>query len=115
MTKHDSAETLPAGEYAIVEIFGHVTLVGKIGEVERFGAKMLMVEPLYAGDLLDPVYYGGGAIYGLTPCSAAIAWKRQPAHAYELPSALRAALAPAALPAPETDIDGEYVAEGDEE
>ena len=31
----------PPGEYAIVELFGHTTLVGRIAEVERFGAKMM--------------------------------------------------------------------------
>ena len=27
----------PPGEYAIVELFGHTTLVGRISEIERFG------------------------------------------------------------------------------
>lgn len=89
---------LPEGEYAIVEIFGHVTLVGRIEEVERFGAKMLAIQPIYQKALLPPVYYGGSAIYGLTPCTAATALKRGPIEPYHLPTALRAILAPLALP-----------------
>ncbi len=89
---------LPDGEYAIVEIFGHVTLVGRIEEVERFGTKMLAIQPIYQKALLPPVYYGGSAIYGLTPCTAATALKRGPTESYHLPTALRATLAPLALP-----------------
>ena len=89
---------LPDGEYAIVEIFGHVTLVGRIEEVERFGTKMLAIQPIYQKALLPPVYYGGSAIYGLTPCTMATALKRSPTETYQLPLALRATLAPLALP-----------------
>ncbi|MFD2578766.1 hypothetical protein ACFSTD_09620 [Novosphingobium colocasiae] len=41
------ASALPEGEYAIVEALGHRTLVGRVAEVERFGTKMLQVEPLF--------------------------------------------------------------------
>lgn len=33
----------PPGEYAICELFGHTTLVGRITEIERFGTKMLAI------------------------------------------------------------------------
>jgi hypothetical protein len=59
----------PPGEYAIVELFGHTTLVGRIAEVERFGTKMLAIEPLYDGQLLGCVFHGGASIYRLTPCT----------------------------------------------
>lgn len=36
-------EAIPDGDFAIVELFGHTTLVGRITEVEQFGAKMLLV------------------------------------------------------------------------
>ena len=42
-----SAATMPDGEYAIVEALGHRTLVGRVTEIERFGTKMLQVEPLF--------------------------------------------------------------------
>jgi hypothetical protein len=50
-----SAAELPPGEYAIVELLGHTTIVGRIGEVERFGAKMMAIEPLFAGALLPVI------------------------------------------------------------
>lgn len=90
---------LPPGEWAIVELFGHTTLVGRIGEVERFGAKMLAIEPLFGGELLPPVFHGGAAIYRLTPCAAKIAWDRQPRQDYQLPPSIRCIVPPALLPA----------------
>lgn len=91
---------LPAGDYAIVELFGHTTLVGRIGEIERFGAKMLAMEPLFAGQLLPSVFHGGAAIYRLTPCSAEAAWKSQPKHEWQLPPTIRAVVPPELLEAP---------------
>jgi len=100
----DSPEMIvyPEGEYAIVELFGHTTLVGRISEVERFGAKMLAIEPLFAGQMLDPVFHGGAAIYRLTPCSAATAHKQMPKQSYQLPPAILATVPPELLPAPIT-------------
>jgi hypothetical protein len=94
------ASDLPPGEYAIVELFGHVTLIGRIAEVERFGAKMLAIEPLFAGQLLPCVFHGGSAIYRLTPCDAATAFRHQPHAAYQLPVTIRAIVPPALLPGP---------------
>lgn len=96
-----AATNLPPGDYAIVELFGHTTLVGRIAEVERFGTKMLAIEPLFNGALLPAVFYGGASIYGLTPCSAEIAAARAPRELYHLPVALRAVVPPAMLPPPE--------------
>ena len=82
----------PEGDYAIVELFGHTTLIGRVAEVERFGAKFLALEPLFNGTLLP--------VYRLTPCSPEVAFKRQPTHAYELPPAVVAIVPPALLPNP---------------
>ena len=90
----------PEGDYAIVELFGHTTLIGRIAEVERFGAKFLALEPLFNGTLLPAIFHGGAAIYRLTPCSPEVAFKRQPTHAYELPPAVVAIVPPALLPNP---------------
>ena len=107
-TENDPPRELPPGDYAIIELFGHIMLAGRIAEIERFGTKMLAIEPLYRGELLPPVFYGGGSIYGLTPCSAEIAHARSPRENYQLPPALRATLPQEALPAPEADeIDDE--------
>ena len=43
-----AAGAMPEGEYAIVEILGHRTLVGRVTEVDRFSCKMLQIEPLFA-------------------------------------------------------------------
>ena len=89
----------PAGDYAIVELFGHTTLVGRIAEVERFGTKMLALEPLFRDELLPAVYHGGAAIYRLTPCSADVAFARQPQKEWQIPAAIRCIVPPAVLAA----------------
>lgn len=89
------------GEFAIVEFFGHTTMVGRITEVERFGAKMLALEPLFAGTLMAPVYHGGSSIYRLTPCSFEVAAARQPTDMWQLPPTIRAVVPVELLPAPE--------------
>lgn len=93
--------SLPVGEYAIVEVLGHRTLVGRITEVERFGAKLMSIEPLFAGNLLPAVLIGGGSIYQFTPCSADVAWTKGAKQEWELPTSIRVTLPPEALPAPE--------------
>lgn len=90
----------PPGDYAIVEIMGHQTLVGRIAEVTRFGAAMLQIEPIFAGELLQPVLQGGPSIYRLTPCSAETAFARAPKETqrWALPDAIKATLPPAPPP-----------------
>ena len=97
----DASKVTPEpGDYAIVELFGHTTLVGRVDEVERFGTKMLAIEPLFRDALLPPVFHGGAAIYRFTPCSAEVAYARQPRHDYQLPPAILAIVPVALLPAP---------------
>jgi hypothetical protein len=90
----------PPGDYCIVELFGHQTQVGRFSEVERFGAKMLAIEPLFNGALMPEVYQGGASIYRLTPCSPEVAWAKHLRNEYKLPSAIAATLPPEALPPP---------------
>ena len=80
--------SLPDGEYAIVEIRGHRTIVGRIAEIERFGAKYLGIEAIWRDELLPAVLIGGTSVYQLTPCSAEVGAKRQPKHRYQLPDAI---------------------------
>ncbi len=62
-------------EYAVVEILGHRRHVGRISEVERFGARMLRVDvptedAADAGDFelgFETTYYGVAAIFAITP------------------------------------------------
>lgn len=94
---------LPAGEYAIVEILGHRTIIGRVEEVERFGAKLMSIQPLFNGELLPAVMIGGSSIYQFTPCTAEVAMKRQATDDWQLPTSIRATLPEAALPAPELE------------
>jgi len=109
--------TYPDGDFCILELFGHTTLVGRYCEVERFGTKMLAIEPLFNGTLLPAVFHGGAAIYRLTPCSVEIAYKTR---GYQLPPSIYAIVPVELLPAsqpeprqshvwtePDTDPDGE--------
>lgn len=97
-------EALPEGQYAIVELMGHTTLVGRVTEIERFGTKMLGIEPIFAGQLLPVVLQGGAAIYRLTMVSPETAWKRQhkPEQIWRLPDPIKAIVPVALLPAPST-------------
>jgi hypothetical protein len=64
----------PADEFAIIEVFGHRRHVGRILEVERFGAKLLRVDIPKDGkfDLgYTSHFYGGAAIFSMTPCDLA--------------------------------------------
>lgn len=109
----EPAPTLPDGEYAIVEIMGHRTLVGRITEIERFGTKMMAMETVYQDGLLPTVMVGGASIFQITPCSRETAALRQPRDIWSLPTSIRAALPPEMLPAPEpvSEIEDEL---GDE-
>ncbi len=66
-------ETKPDA-YAIVEIFGHRQHVGRILEVEQFGAKMLRVDVPKDGDFAQGYvshFYGGASIFSMTPTDLA--------------------------------------------
>jgi hypothetical protein len=100
-----STQSLPGGDYCIVELFGHVTLVGRYKEVEQFGTKMLAIEPLFQDTLLPVAFHGGAAIYRLTPVTPETARKHQPRQGYELPPAIRANVPDALLPPIDAVID----------
>lgn len=105
---NDATETqpieLPEGEYAIVEMMGHRKMIGRISEIEKFGAKFMALEPVLNGALLPPVLIGGPSIYAVTPCDAAAALRNQPKRDWELPESLRATLPLDALPSPESRV-----------
>lgn len=96
-----AADNLPEGEFAIVEALGHRTLVGRIAEIERFGTKMLQVEPFFGDVMLGPILLGGGSIYQLTPCSAEVAYARRPKNSWQLPASVLSTVPPLALAAAE--------------
>lgn len=94
---------LPDGDYAIVEQLGHRTMIGRYTEIERFGVKMMALEPLFGDGLLPPVYIGGPSIYQVTLCTREIAWARRPLARYQLPSSISATLPPTAIASPADD------------
>lgn len=99
----------PEGQFAIVEIMGHVTIVGRVREVQRFGVAMLAIEPLFNGSLLPVILQGGASIYRYTEVETAVAYQNQPKKEWQIPAVLRA-LMPARLlsaqPAAEYGDDG---------
>ncbi len=105
MTDEIKADVLPDGDYAIAECLGHRTLIGRVLEVERFGTKMLQIEPIFENVLLPPLFVGGASLYAFTPCSREVAFRRQPKERYHLPDSLRATLPPLALTAMEDTHD----------
>jgi hypothetical protein len=94
---------LPDGQYAIVECFGHTTLVGRVEEIERYGGKFLQMETLFNSQFLPPRLIGSGAIYAFTPVEREVAWKNQAREEWNLPASLRSAIPPIMLSAPEAD------------
>lgn len=56
--------------WAIIELLGHVTVAGKLSEAAHFGTVLMRLDiPEVDGVPAYTQYYGGGAIYRLTPCS----------------------------------------------
>ena len=94
----DQPPARPKGEYAIVEVLGHRTIIGRISEVARFGATLMSIEPIWQDALLPAALIGGSSIYQLTPCSADVAFARQPRRHYQLPPSIQATVP--APPAP---------------
>ena len=100
---------IPDGLYAIVECFGHQTLIGRVEEVERFGTKMLQIEAILRGELLPPRLVGGGAIYAMTMVDPAVAFTRAPTSDWQIPETLRHAIPASMLPPPDFTDGGEFV------
>lgn len=78
--------------WAILELMGHRRLAGMVREVELFGAKMCRIDVPAAGNSsLATQFYGGAAIYCVTPTSeetarrVALTVQPAPVHRWELP------------------------------
>lgn len=111
---YTAAADLPEGDYATVEVLGHRTLIGRVTEVDRFGAKMLQVEPLFGGLMLGPVLLGGASIYQFTPCTREAAFARRATDTYQLPASVVATIPPALLPSPARSLIDAVDAEFDD-
>lgn len=61
-------------EYAIIEIFGHRRLSGRVIEVEKFGTKLLRIDIPNKGSFengFTTQFYGGASLFSVTPCDLA--------------------------------------------
>ena len=100
----------PAYEgWALVELMGRRQTAGQVAEVEMAGTKLVRVDtPGPNGDPIATQFYGGSAIYCLTPCSEQVARRFLDSRPYNLPPAIELVLpvdGPKALPAPDDDYD----------
>ncbi len=79
-------------EWALVELFGHQKIVGKVSEATLAGGAFLRVDvPAVGNDAAFTRFYGPGAIYSINPVSEEIArglvvnYRNEPVSRYELP------------------------------
>lgn len=70
---------LESGMWAIVELMGHVRLVGYVTEVEAFGRKMGRID-IETPEGSVTQLFGGEAVYRITPTTEEIAraWNENP-------------------------------------
>lgn len=60
--------------WAIIEIFGHTQIAGKVTEASIGGCSFVRVDvPECNGEKAFTKFYGNGAIYSMTPCSEDVA------------------------------------------
>jgi hypothetical protein len=77
--------------WAIVELMGHVRMAGRVTEEELFGSKLGRVDCPMPDGGYSTVYFGGGSVYRLSPCTEAVARavaqvsRPEPVHRWELP------------------------------
>lgn len=100
--------------WALVELFGHQKIAGKVTEQTIAGAAMLRVDvPECGPQAAYTRYFGHGAIYSINPTTEEIArgmaarCSSEPVSRYELP-----AITEKAVTVPD---DGEYENEDDED
>lgn len=75
MTEQHTEDRPTFAEWAIVEVMGRLKLAGKVTEQTMFGTAMCRVD-VYVGDATSPAvtrFFGGQALYGVTPVAEAVA------------------------------------------
>lgn len=79
-------------EWAMVELFGHQKIVGKVTEATLAGGAFLRVDvPEFNGSPAFTRFYGPGAIYSINPVTEEVArglcerYRNEPVSRYELP------------------------------
>jgi hypothetical protein len=75
-----SEEIKPIQTWAVVELMGHIKTAGQVSEESHFGTVLLRLDipqvngnPLQGGVQPHTEFYGGSAIYRLTPCTEQVA------------------------------------------
>jgi hypothetical protein len=78
-------------QFAVVELFGHQIIAGKVTEQIIGGQGFVRVDvPAADGEEAFTKFYGAGAIYAMTPCdeetmlSAVVGLKRKPVEVWKL-------------------------------
>lgn len=67
-------ETEKFESWAIIEIFGHTQIAGKVTEASIGGCSFIRVDvPECDGKPAFTKFYGNGAIYSMTPCGEQVA------------------------------------------
>lgn len=70
----DKQEVSSFDQWCIVELMGHQRIAGKVTEESHFGAALMRVDvPAVDGRDGFTKFYGGGAIYAITPVSEEVA------------------------------------------
>lgn len=90
-------------EWALVELFGHQKIVGKVSEATLAGGAFLRVDvPAFNKEPAFTRFYGPSAIYSINPVSEDIArglmerYRNVPVERYELPQLAEKFTAPQA-------------------
>ncbi len=97
-------------EWALVELFGHQKIVGKVSEASLAGGAFLRVDvPAVGNAAAFTRFYGPGAIYSINPITEEIArglvvsYRHEPVSRFELPQI--AEKVPGVAPFSEDDED----------
>jgi hypothetical protein len=79
-------------EWALVELFGHQKIVGRVTEASLAGGAFLRVDvPEFNGQPAFTRFFGPGAIYSINPVSESVArdlatqYRNEPVSRFELP------------------------------
>ena len=86
--------------WAIVELFGHQTIVGLVSEATIGGCSFLRVDvPASNGDEAYTKFFSNGAVYAMTPVSESVAREALRRHRTRAVNVYGVNLVPKALPA----------------
>lgn len=94
----EEPKAYPEGDYAVVEVMGHLKHIGRYAEVEKFGQKFCQVEPILNEQFQLPILVGAASIYQFRYVTPEYAWENAP-QSYEY----RRRNDPPALPRPGYD------------